>query len=122
MCYGLVEPAYEQAKVLAHTLAGKQAQYQGSVLFTNLKVSGVAVFSAGDFMGNEKSETLVFRDERFGIYRKLVIENGCLTGAVLVGDTTDALWYLDLIRSNESIEPIRGDLMFGRELALKKAA
>lgn len=121
-CYGLVEPAYEQAKVLADYLADGAADYAGSVVATNLKVSGVSVFSAGDFLASGDSETLVFNDERRGTYKKLVVADGCLKGAVLVGDTHDALWYLDLIRTTASIEAIRGDLMFGRAIAQPKAA
>jgi nitrite reductase (NADH) large subunit len=121
-CYGLVEPAYEQAKVLAAHLAGSTADYSGSVVATNLKVSGVSVFSAGDFLAAEGGETLVFKDERRGTYKKLVVADGHLTGAVLVGDTQDALWYLDLIRTTAPIETIRGDMMFGRALAQPKAA
>lgn len=116
-CYGLVEPAYEQAKVLADHLADGATDYSGSVVATNLKVSGVSVFSAGDFLAADDSETLVFNDERRGTYKKLVVADGRLTGAVLVGDTQDALWYLDLIRTTASIEAIRGDIMFGRALA-----
>jgi nitrite reductase (NADH) large subunit len=116
-CYGLVEPAYEQAKVLARHLAGGAAAYTGSVLATNLKVSGVSVFSAGDFMAAEGSETLLLNDVRRGTYKKLVIAGGCLTGAVLVGDTQDALWYLELIRSAAPVDGIRADMMFGRSLA-----
>lgn len=116
-CYGLVEPAYEQARVLADHLAGRPAQYDGSVVSTNLKVSGVSVFSAGDFLGDTGTDTLVFNDERRGTYKKLVVADGCLKGAVLVGDTQDALWYLELIRTTASIEAIRGDMMFGRALA-----
>lgn len=121
-CYGLVEPAYEQAKVLADHLADGAKDYSGSVIATNLKVSGVSVFSAGDFLAADNSETLVFNDERRGTYKKLVVADGRLTGAVLVGDTQDALWYLDLIRTTASIEAIRGDIMFGRALAQPKAA
>ena len=66
---------------------------------TNLKVSGVSVFSAGDFMGGDGSESLVLHDRRRGTYKKLVIADGRLTGAVLIGDTVDALWYLELIRN-----------------------
>ncbi|EKS28199.1 NAD(P)/FAD-dependent oxidoreductase [Afipia felis] len=120
-CYGLVEPAYEQAKVLATHLAGSATEYSGSIVATNLKVSGVSVFSAGDFLAAE-GETLVFNDERRGTYKKLVITDDRLTGAVLVGDTTDALWYLDLIRTAVPIEAIRGDMMFGRDLTQLKAA
>lgn len=122
MCYGLVEPAYEQARVLADHLAGRSAQYAGSVVSTNLKVSGVSVFSAGDFLGETDTDTLVFNDERRGTYKKLVVAGGRLKGAVLVGDTQDALWYLELIRTTASIEAIRGDMMFGRALAQPKAA
>lgn len=121
-CYGLVEPAYEQAKVLADHLAGGAATYEGSVVSTNLKVSGVGVFSAGDFIGADGSESIVFNDPKFGTYKKLVVADGALTGAVLVGDTRDALWYLNLIRTREPVAAIRNDLMFGRELALAKAA
>ncbi|HBR44114.1 MAG TPA: assimilatory nitrite reductase large subunit, partial [Afipia sp.] len=121
-CYGLVEPAYEQARVLADHLAGRPALYDGSVVSTNLKVSGVSVFSAGDFLGETDTDTLVFNDERRGTYKKLVVADGRLKGAVLVGDTQDALWYLELIRTTASIEAIRGDMMFGRALAQPKAA
>jgi nitrite reductase (NADH) large subunit len=117
ICYGLVEPAYEQARVLAQHLAGKCASYSGSVVATNLKVSGIAVFSAGDFIAAAGAETIVLNDARHGTYKKLVIANGRLTGAVLVGDTTDALWYLELIRTREPIVKIRGEMMFGRSLA-----
>ncbi|MCP3391278.1 FAD-dependent oxidoreductase [Bradyrhizobium sp. CCGB12] len=116
-CYGLVEPAYEQARVLARHLAGRPAAYKGSVVSTNLKVSGVSVFSAGDFMGGEGSESLVLTDRRRGTYKKLVIADGRLTGAVLIGDTLDALWYLELIRNRDKVAAIRTDMMFGRALA-----
>jgi nitrite reductase (NADH) large subunit len=116
-CYGLVEPAYEQARVLARHLSGRPAAYQGSVVSTNLKVSGVSVFSAGDFMGGEGSESLVLSDRRRGTYKKLVISDGRLTGAVLIGDTVDALWYLELIRNRDKVAAIRTDMMFGRALA-----
>jgi nitrite reductase (NADH) large subunit len=117
ICYGLVEPAYEQARVLAQHLAGRSGAYAGSVVATNLKVSGVGVFSAGDFLGSDGSEAIVLNDIRRGTYKKLVIEDGRLTGAVLVGDTTDALWYLEMIRSREKIAGIRKDMMFGRAAA-----
>ena len=117
-CYGLVEPAYEQALVLARHLAGRPAAYQGSVVSTNLKVSGVSVFSAGVFMGGEGSESLVLTDRKRGTYKKLVIADGRLTGAVLIGDTVDALWYLELIRNRDKVAAIRTDMMFGRAMAL----
>jgi nitrite reductase [NAD(P)H] large subunit len=114
ICYGLVEPAYEQARVLAQHLAGRPSAYQGSVVATNLKVSGVSVFSAGDFLGGGQSESIVLSDVRRGTYKKLVIADGRLAGAVLVGDVGDALWYLELIRSRKPIALIRKDMMFGR--------
>lgn len=122
VCYGLVEPAYEQARVLARHLAGKDAVYRGSVTATNLKVSGVSVFSAGDFIGHETSEDIVLSDVRFGSYKKLVVDDGRLIGAVLIGDTRDALWYLEMIRNGASIKSLRNDLMFGRALAERRAA
>jgi nitrite reductase (NADH) large subunit len=122
ICYGLVEPAYEQARVLAQHLAGGNVAYNGSVVATNLKVSGVAVFSAGDFIAADGSETIVLDDARRGTYKKLVISGGRLTGAVLVGDTQDALWYLELIRTRAPIAKIRGDMMFGRSLAIRPEA
>jgi len=123
ICYGLVEPAYEQARVLAAHLAGDtMAAYAGNVLATNLKVSGVNVFSAGDFLGGPGTEAITLSDPGLGAYKKLVIANGRLTGAVLFGDTVDGLWYLDLIRSGEPISAIRNDLMFGRAFALPRAA
>jgi nitrite reductase [NAD(P)H] large subunit len=117
ICYGLVEPAYDQARVLARHLAGKTAAYQGSVVATNLKVSGVSVFSAGDFIGADGNEAILLSDVRRGTYKKLVIADGRLTGAVLIGDTADALWYLDLIRTRKPVAGIRADMMFGRSLA-----
>jgi nitrite reductase (NADH) large subunit len=122
ICYGLVEPGYEQARVLARHLAGAAASYGGSVVATNLKVSGVSVFSVGDFMGADGSETLVLNDVRHGTYKKLVISDGRLTGAVLVGDVGDGLWYLELIRNRQPIASIRNRMMFGRSLALPSEA
>src|ERR1700754_3436847 len=122
ICYGLVEPAYEQAGVLAGHLAGRGTAYKGSVVATNLKVSGVSVFSAGDFIGADGSEQILLSDVKRGAYKKLVISDGRLTGAVLIGDTADALWYLEMIRARKAVAAIRKDLMFGRAVAMPKAA
>ncbi len=122
ICYGLVEPAYEQARVLARHLAGREACYAGSIVATNLKVSGVSVFSAGDFIGGDGSETIVLSDINHGTYKKLVISGGRLTGAVLIGDVADALWYLELIRTRQPTQRIRADMMFGRSLAIRSEA
>lgn len=121
--YGLVEPAYEQADVLAARLASAAGatkplpEYHGSVTATNLKVSGVNLFSAGDFLGGEGTQCLVMRDKAPGHYKKLVLKDDKLVGAVLFGDTVDALWYLDLIRRQMPIAQMRADLIFGRALA-----
>ncbi|KAF2989088.1 FAD-dependent oxidoreductase (plasmid) [Methylocystis sp. MJC1] len=111
-CYGLVEPAYEHARVLAARLAGADAVYHGSLVATNLKVSGVRVFSAGDFIAGEGLCEIVCKDPRLGVYRKLVIEGDCLKGAVLIGDTSSASAYLDLIRTGNNIATIRDELVF----------
>lgn len=120
-CYGLVEPAYEQARVLARALADRPAHYDGSLLSTNLKVSGVNVFSAGDFLGAPDSEPIVLTDPGQQSYRKLVLTGDRLTGAVLIGDTSDALWYLDLIRTGRPVAGLRDGLVFGRAFAEPQA-
>lgn len=120
-CVGLVEPAYEQAAVLADRLNDGQSSYKGSIAATNLKVTGVNVFSAGDFLGGEGTEQVLFRDPGLGLYKKLVISNDRLIGAVLFGDTADALWYLDLIRTGAPTDRFRNELAFGRALAERKS-
>ena len=121
VAYGLVEPAYEHAKTAARVLAGERdVAYQGSILATNLKVSGVSLFSAGDFVGVGK-DALIFEDEGQHIYKKIVIDDDKVAGAVLYGDTADGLWYLDLIKSGVPIGAMRDDLIFGRSLAMKEA-
>jgi nitrite reductase (NADH) large subunit len=125
VAYGLVEPAYRQAEILARRLCGDSASYEGSVLSTNLKVSGVAVFSAGDFAGRVGDEIVTYADRPGGEYRKLVIRDGALAGAILVGDANDALFYRDFILSGESIRPMREKLIFGEDFCrepLRKAA
>ncbi|HEX3503958.1 MAG TPA: FAD-dependent oxidoreductase [Xanthobacteraceae bacterium] len=122
VCYGLVEPANEQARALAERFAGRDAHYTGSVNATNLKVSGVHVFSAGDFLRAPGTESIVLADAGLCTYRKLVIEGERLVGAVLYGDTADARWYLELLRTGASIEAIREDIVFGRAFAERKAS
>jgi nitrite reductase (NADH) large subunit len=117
IAYGLIEPAYAQAAVLAARLAGEAHAFEGMVLATNLKVSGVPVFSAGAFMGGDGTDTVVFEERLRGHYRKLVFTGDKLTGCVLVGDADDGLWYLDLIRSGVDISAMRRDLIHGRNFA-----
>ena len=112
--YGLVEPAYEQADVLARRLGGEDARYAGSLVATSLKVSGVPVFSAGIVADEAEAEPIIFSDPTTGTYRKLTIRDGRLVGAVLVGDVAEGPWYCDLIRSGALVSAFRNDLMFGR--------
>lgn len=120
--YGLVEPAYEQAEVLARRLGGEAAAYAGSVLATSLKMSGVPVFSAGLVADDAEAEPIVLSDPRAGTYRKLMVRNGRLVGAVLVGDVAEGTWYRELIRSGETVAPFRNELMFGRPPAPREQA
>jgi nitrite reductase (NADH) large subunit len=113
--YGLVAPAYEQARVLAKRWAGDEtARYEGTALSTNLKVSGIPVFSAGDFLGGEGTDDIVLEDRGAAFRKKLVMNGDRLVGAVLVGEADDALWYRDLIREGRDVAAIRDSLVFGR--------
>jgi nitrite reductase (NADH) large subunit len=112
--YGLVAPLFEQAKVCANHLAQMGiGRYGGSVTSTKLKVTGIDVFSAGDFSGGEGTEEIVLSDPAGGIYKKLVIKGEHLAGAVLYGDTADAAWYFQLLKDQQNIAEIRDHLMFG---------
>ncbi|MDQ0468108.1 NAD(P)/FAD-dependent oxidoreductase [Labrys wisconsinensis] len=126
MVYGLVEPAYDQVGVLARRLAGEaEALYGGTALSTNLKVSGVPVFSAGDVQGEAGTDAILLEDRGLGLFRKLVLRGDRLVGAVLVGEADDALWYRDLIRRGDDVAAIRDDLIFGRAFcdgAIREAA
>ncbi len=117
LAYGLVEPAYGQAEVLARHLVGEDAAFSGMRLATNLKVSGLPVFSAGDFMEGKGRDAAILDDRHAGRYRKLLFEGRRLVGCVMVGETDDALWYLDLIRSGVDISPARRLLIHGRAFA-----
>ena len=117
IAYGLVAPIFEMCRTLADVLTGQdEAAYEGSLLSTRLKVSGVDVFSAGKFSGGDGCEDVVFRDAARGVYKRLVIEQGRLAGAVLFGDAADGAWYFDLIRSGEDVAAIRETLIFGRQV------
>jgi nitrite reductase (NADH) large subunit len=112
--YGLVAPLFEMAKVCANHLANFGiGRYQGSVTSTKLKVTGIDLFSAGEFMGGEGTEEIVLSDPIGGVYKKLVIKNDKLVGACLYGDTVDGSWYFSLLREGRDIGEIRDTLMFG---------
>ncbi len=120
-CYGLVQPLFEMAKVLADHLAGKQAaSYPGSVTSTKLKVTGVDVFSAGDFSGGPGTEDIVFRDAGRGVYKRIVLQDGRIKGAVLYGDTADGAWYFQLLKAGEDVSGLRDTLIFGQGFAAKE--
>ncbi len=122
IAYGLVAPLFEQAKVCANHLAQLgYARYPGSVTSTKLKVTGIDLFSAGDFKGEAGTETITLRDPIGGIYKKLVIKDDVLVGACLYGDTADGSWYFQQIRENCNIRQIRDHLMFGDTLAVQEA-
>jgi nitrite reductase (NADH) large subunit len=115
VAYGLVAPLFEQAKVCANHLAEHGvAQYQGSMTSTKLKVTGIDLFSAGDFMGGEGCEEIVFQDPGRGAYKKLVLKNNKLAGACLYGDTLDGAWYFELMRDGTDVSDYRDKLLFGR--------
>lgn len=114
IAYGLVAPLFEQAKVCANHLAQLGfSRYQGSVTSTKLKVTGIDLFSAGEFMGCEGTETITLSDPIGGVYKKLVIKDDVLVGACLYGDTADGGWYFRQIRENHNVSEIRDHLMFG---------
>ncbi|CAO3362098.1 nitrite reductase large subunit NirB [Azospirillum melinis] len=113
--WGLVAPLFEMAKVLAHDLAGGEgAAYTGSVTSTKLKVTGVDVFSAGDFSGGAGTEDIVFRDAARGVYKRLVLKDGKLLGAVLYGDTKDGAWYFSLLKDGADVSAERDTMIFGQ--------
>ena len=114
IAYGLVAPLFEQGKVLANHLAEFGiGRYTGSLTSTKLKVTGIDLFSAGNFMGDETTEDIVMSDPAGGIYKKLVIQGDKLVGACLYGDTVDGSWYFKLLRDGRSVADIRDKLMFG---------
>ncbi|MFZ0469519.1 MAG: nitrite reductase large subunit NirB [Thiogranum sp.] len=113
--YGLVAPLFEQAKVCANHLAHIGiARYEGSVTSTKLKVTGIDVFSAGDFVGDDTTEDLILQDPGRGVYKKVVLKDNRIKGAVMYGDTIDGTWYFELMRDNTDVSGFRDNLLFGQ--------
>jgi len=113
--YGLVAPLFEQAKVCANHLAHMGiARYAGSITSTKLKVTGIDLFSAGDFHGGETTEELVLQDPGRGIYKKVVLKDHRIQGAVMYGDTIDGTWYFELMRDGTDVSDFRDKLLFGQ--------
>ncbi len=111
--FGLVAPLYDQANVLAQTLLGDEAAFKQRSLSTKLKVTGCDLFSAGDFAEGDTREDIVFRDPARGVYKRLVLEDDKLVGAVMYGDTADSNWFFGLIRDAEDVSEMRETLIFG---------
>jgi nitrite reductase (NADH) large subunit len=114
IAYGLVAPLFEQGKVCATHLAEFGiGRYTGSQTSTKLKVTGIDLFSAGDFMGGDGCEEIVMSDPYGGVYKKLVIKDDKLIGACMYGDTVDGSWYFKLLRDGRKISDIRDKLLHG---------
>ena len=121
--YGLVAPLWDQAKVCAAHLAGfGHRRYGGSVTATRLKVTGIDLYSAGDFIGDQDSEDLVLRDPGRGVYKRLVLKGGCIVGVVLYGEVSDGPWYFELMQKRVDITALRQRLLFGRAYCEPQAA
>ena len=112
--YGLVAPLFEQAKTCANHLAlVGHARYEGSAVSTKLKVTGIDLFSAGDFIGAEGSEAIVLQDAARGIYKRIVLRDNRIQGAVLYGDTADGAWYFRHLRAGTDVSAQRERMIFG---------
>ncbi len=111
--FGLVAPLYDQAKVVAKTLMGEEDTFVQKELSTKLKVTGCDLFSAGDFADGDGREDIVFRDPARGVYRRLVLEDNKVVGAVMYGDTADSGWFFGLIRDKTDISDMRETVIFG---------
>ncbi len=111
--FGLVAPLYDQAKVVANSLMDEPDAFVVKELSTKLKVTGCDLFSAGDFSDGDGREDIVFRDPMRGVYRRLVVEDDVLVGAVMYGDTADSNWFFGLIRDKIDIAEMRETLIFG---------
>ena len=115
--YGLVAPLWDMCRSLADGLTDRHSGYKGSVTSTKLKVAGLDVFSAGDFSGGEGCEDIVLRDASRGVYKRVVVKDDRVIGAVLYGDTADGGWYFDLLKKGEDVADIRDLLIFGQSFA-----
>ena len=121
--FGLVAPIWDQARVCGAHLAGAgHRRYVQRATATKLKVTGVELYSAGDFIGGPDSEDLVLRDPRRGVYKRLVIEENRVIGAVLYGDVNEGAWYFELIQNRTDISSLRSQLLFGKALCETQAA
>lgn len=115
ICYGLVAPLWDQARTCASHLATQGAgRYEGSSTATSLKVSGVNLYSAGDFAESEDSSIAEYRDQSANVYKRLIFRQSRLAGVVMYGDTSDGPWFHELIKEQTDISNIRDCMMFGK--------
>ena len=113
-CFGLVAPLYDMAGVVAAQLAGDHsAGFNPSATATKLKVTGINLFSAGDFADGDDCEEIVLRDAARGVYRRLVLKDDKLIGIVLYGDVSHGAWLFDLLKRGADIAEMRETMMFG---------
>ena len=118
IAYGLVAPLFEQAKVCANHLAQYGiAQYKGSVTSTKLKVTGIDVFSAGDFSDGPDTEDILMLDKQAGRYKRIILRQGRIVGSVLYGDTNDGSWYFQLMKDGQDVSEMREQLLMGSSFA-----
>jgi nitrite reductase (NADH) large subunit len=114
--FGLVAPLWEQARVCAMQLAERgTSRYRGSLPATQLKVTGIELYSAGEFHGTEHAEDIVLRDPGRHIYKRLIVRDNKLRGAVLFGDASAGPWYAELIEAGKDVGDLRDRLLFGPE-------
>ncbi|MBC58593.1 MAG: nitrite reductase large subunit [Confluentimicrobium sp.] len=111
--FGLVAPLYDQAKIVAKTLLGEAAAFEPKQTSTKLKVTGVDLFSAGDFAEGDDREDIVFRDPARGVYKRLVLQDNRIIGAVMYGDTADGNWFFGLMKDGTDVSDMRETLIFG---------
>ncbi|RWE44829.1 nitrite reductase large subunit NirB [Mesorhizobium sp.] len=115
MVYGLVAPLYEMARVAAHQLAGDEtAAFVHMDTPTKLKVTGIDLFSLGDFADGDDRQEIVLRDAAAGVYKRLVLKDDRIIGTVLYGETSDGAWFNDLKKKQTDISQMRDTLIFGQ--------
>lgn len=113
-CFGLVAPIWDMAKIAADEICGiATSGFTPEANGTRLKVSGIEMFSAGEFLGDDTTEDLILRDPARGLYRRLVLRDDRLTGIVCFGETSDAAWYFGLLQQALPVGAIRDTLIFG---------
>ena len=116
--YGLVAPLWDMCKAAADSLAGLEGEgYGGSAISTKLKITGIDLFSAGNFAGNEHTEDIILRDAARGVYRRLVLHENRIAGIVMFGDVTDSAWFYQLLREGADVSSMREILIFGQSYA-----